>query len=164
MAESDATSVIIIPVDRSNHAEAAFNWYADNVYRPNHEVHIVHVHEPVVPTTGASYWAFNAEVFQAMVQDDRQIVDNLMKKYEGKLKDRNMKGKTHHQVNNNPGTAIVHYAEELKGTMVVMGSRGMGAVRRTFLGSVSDYVLHHAHIPVLVIPKKRERSTSSSGH
>ncbi|CAH1782032.1 unnamed protein product [Owenia fusiformis] len=164
MAESDATSVIIIPVDRSNHAEAAFNWYADNVYRPNHEVHIVHVHEPVVPTTGASYWAFNASAYEAFLLEDKKKVDKLLAVYDNFLKERNMKGKTHHQVNNNPGTAIVHYAEELKGTMVVMGSRGMGAVRRTFLGSVSDYVLHHAHIPVLVIPKKRERSTSSSGH
>ncbi len=31
-----------------------------------------------------------------------------------------------------------------------MGTRGMGTIRRTLLGSVSDYVVHHAHCPVTV--------------
>lgn len=34
--------------------------------------------------------------------------------------------------------------------LIVIGTRGQGAVRRTILGSVSDYVLHHAHCPVAV--------------
>ena len=49
-----------------------------------------------------------------------------------------------------PGEAIVNYAEQMKSTMVVMGTRGLGAVKRTILGSVSDYVVHHAHCPVIV--------------
>lgn len=49
-----------------------------------------------------------------------------------------------------PGEAIVDVAKEEHAMLVVMGTRGQGTVRRTFLGSVSDYVLHHAHCPVLV--------------
>ncbi|KAG5457940.1 MAG: hypothetical protein BJ554DRAFT_1935, partial [Olpidium bornovanus] len=30
-----------------------------------------------------------------------------------------------------------------------MGSRGMGAIKRTLLGSVSDYCVHHLPIPVV---------------
>ena len=37
--------------------------------------------------------------------------------------------------------------------MIVMGTRGLGTVRRTILGSVSDYVLHHAHCPVIICKK-----------
>jgi nucleotide-binding universal stress UspA family protein len=36
--------------------------------------------------------------------------------------------------------------------MLIIGSRGMGAFKRTFLGSVSDYCVHHCHCPV-IIPK-----------
>lgn len=49
-----------------------------------------------------------------------------------------------------PGEGIINVAKELNATMIVTGSRGHGKLRRTLLGSVSDYLIHHADIPVLV--------------
>lgn len=51
------------------------------------------------------------------------------------------------------GEAIVSAAKEERADLIILGTRGMGRVQRTFLGSVSDYVLHHSHIPVLVCIK-----------
>lgn len=50
-----------------------------------------------------------------------------------------------------PGEVIVSFAKEEKADLIVTGCRGLGTVRRALLGSVSDHVLHHADIPVLVI-------------
>jgi hypothetical protein len=57
------------------------------------------------------------------------------------------------------GKAIVDYVDSRRATLLVMGSRGMGAWTSSlasiiYLGSVSDYVTHHARTPgLLVLPR-----------
>lgn len=46
---------------------------------------------------------------------------------------------------------ILDLAEELEVELIVMGSRGMGPVKRLVMGSVSEGVVHHARCPVLVL-------------
>ena len=53
-----------------------------------------------------------------------------------------------------PGEGICEIANQYDAKIIVMGTRGLGKIRRTLLGSVSNYVLHHAHIPVIIVPKK----------
>jgi nucleotide-binding universal stress UspA family protein len=48
-----------------------------------------------------------------------------------------------------PGPALRDLAESLPASVVVMGTRGHGGLRRAVLGSVSDHVIRHAHCPVL---------------
>jgi len=50
-----------------------------------------------------------------------------------------------------PKDMIVDYAKKNKATMVVVGTRGAGALGRAFHGSVSDYLVHHCHCPVIVV-------------
>lgn len=49
-----------------------------------------------------------------------------------------------------PGEQIIQKSEELGVTMIIIASRGLGKIRRTILGSVSDYVVHHSSVPVIV--------------
>ena len=46
---------------------------------------------------------------------------------------------------------IIALAEELGVGLIVVGSRGRGRIRRALAGSVSDWVVRHAHFPVLVV-------------
>ena len=61
------------------------------------------------------------------------------------------------QLQGHPGLAIVKAAEENNAGMVICGSRGMGFVRRTIIGSVSDYILHHARMPVIICKNEEEQ-------
>ena len=50
-----------------------------------------------------------------------------------------------------PATRIVAFADEIDADLVVLGSRGLGAIGSTLLGSVSRKVLHDAKRPVLIV-------------
>jgi nucleotide-binding universal stress UspA family protein len=50
-----------------------------------------------------------------------------------------------------PRDVICHVAQEESPDLLVIGSRGLGSVERLMLGSVSDYVLHHCPVPILVV-------------
>ena len=54
--------------------------------------------------------------------------------------------------NGKPAEVIIKYAKKEKAAYIVMGSRGLGKIRRTLLGSVSDFVVHHADVPVVIVP------------
>jgi nucleotide-binding universal stress UspA family protein len=53
--------------------------------------------------------------------------------------------------------AILKRIEEGHHDVVVMGSRGRGAVRSAVLGSVSHYILHHSPVPVLIVHEDAPR-------
>ena len=46
---------------------------------------------------------------------------------------------------------IVDLGEEIGAGLIVMGSHGLGGLRRALMGSVSDSVVRHAHCPVMVV-------------
>jgi nucleotide-binding universal stress UspA family protein len=50
-----------------------------------------------------------------------------------------------------PGFDIIRYSKNHKNDLIVIGARGLGAIKEAFLGSVSNYVLHKSKIPVLVV-------------
>jgi nucleotide-binding universal stress UspA family protein len=53
--------------------------------------------------------------------------------------------------------ALVNQIKKGNHDLIVMGSRGRGAVRSALLGSVSHYVLHHSHVPTLIVHAEQPR-------
>ena len=62
-----------------------------------------------------------------------------------------------------PGLELVKRAAAADHDLIVMGSRGRGAVRSAFLGSVSHFVLNHTTVPVLIIHDGERESAVSEG-
>jgi len=50
-----------------------------------------------------------------------------------------------------PGESIIKFAEREKVDLIAIGSHNRGTLERFFLGSVSFYVIQHAHCAVLVV-------------
>ncbi len=62
-------------------------------------------------------------------------------------------------VKGDPRSIILDYIEKYHPAAVVLGSRGLGLIKRSFLGSVSDYILHNSDAPVIVV-RETEASTT----
>jgi len=148
MASSQARKVLIA-MDGSKHSEYALNYYKENVSKESDDVILVYAAEhgklasqPVFSTDPA----FLAK----MCGEEEDEVKKLVEKFTKMLTDRGMKGRVLRVSANTPGEAVIKTAEEQKVDMVITGTRGLGKLRRTILGSVSQYIVHHAHVPVLI--------------
>ncbi|KAI7901221.1 uncharacterized protein BX663DRAFT_515308 [Cokeromyces recurvatus] len=61
-----------------------------------------------------------------------------------------------------PGETLKDFAEANKVDLVIVGSRGLGFLKRQFIGSVSDYLIHHLKCSVLVVKDDVQHHTTNS--
>ncbi len=55
------------------------------------------------------------------------------------------------QLTGNPGRMICELASNWKADLIILGSRGLKGLKEMFLGSVSNYVTHHAPCSVFIV-------------
>ena len=112
------------------------------------ELHVVHVGE-YLPT----YFASTEEEPAELVANARRLLDGEVEKIRaagGRIAEAHLRLGW-------PAEEIVNLSEELDAGVVVIGSRGLSALRRAVLGSVSESVVRHAHCPVFVVRGDEER-------
>jgi nucleotide-binding universal stress UspA family protein len=143
---------ILLATDGSEEAELAVLRAVELADATDSELHVVHV--GVVPTFLQSYpgtLGYERTLYEQIEEESRE----LLRKESWRVK---VAGGTVAGAHLRMGAValeIVALAEELQADLIVMGCRGLGAVRRALMGSVSDSVVRHAHCPVLVVrPEK----------
>ena len=146
MSTSDLLGTkILLATDSSEEAELAARTAADLTAKTGSELHVVHVGE--VPL------AYHPERhgYHAQYEEHEREARQLL---EAQVEPIKTTGDTVAQAHLSMGRAdeeIVVLAEELGADLIVMGSRGLGGVKRALMGSVSESVVRHAHCPVLVV-------------
>lgn len=135
--------VVVLAVDESQYAEKALEFYIKNAMKEGD--YLVCAHCPELYDLSMA----SPAVVEQLLKDLSKKVKELEAKYETKLKGVNLRGKFR-TGQGKPGEVICKIADEEKASLIVVGTRGLGTIRRTLLGSVSDYIIHHAHVPVLV--------------
>jgi nucleotide-binding universal stress UspA family protein len=142
---------ILLATDGSEEAELAFASAADLSKITGSELHVVYVgHMPLVSyeSPGATTLdpGLSGRMHESAQQEARTMLDEQMQRvgHSGEI------AEVHARIGR-PDAEIVGLAEELGAGLIVLGSRGLGRLRRALMGSVSDSVVRHAHCPVLVV-------------
>ena len=143
---------ILLATDGSEEAELATLRALDIAERTDSELHVVHV--GVVPIFLKSYPG-TLGYERRLYEEIEEVSSELLRKQTWRVKALGGTVAGAHLRMGEVALEIVALAEELGADLIVMGSRGLGGVRRALMGSVSDSVVRHAHCPVLVVrPEK----------
>jgi nucleotide-binding universal stress UspA family protein len=146
---------ILLATDGSEEAELAALRAVDLADATDSELHVVHV--GVVPTFLKSYpgtLGYERRLYEEIEEVSRQ----LLRKQSWRVKAAGGTVAGTHLRMGAVAMEIVALAEEIGADLIVMGSRGLGGVRRALMGSVSDSVVRHAHCPVLVVRPEKEQA------
>ncbi len=158
---------LIIPVDGSDHAEAAVRYAVRLSKATGAELHLAHAFpgsiQALMERLGtqprhASTERMTAEAFEALRNGSaRRALERARQQLEP--------GQTasEHVLDGEPATAISGFTGDGPGVQVIMGRRGLGRVRELLLGSVSERVIHRLPGPVTVVTAGHDGGEANDG-
>ncbi len=118
------------------------------------EVAIINVYEeiriPQAMTDRISIAPEDAKRFEKLEELDKEEQKAMLDEAAGSFKQKNIKVKTLAECGH-PAETIARTAEEGGYDMIIIGSRGLGGLKKYLLGSVSNSVLQEAKTSVLVV-------------
>jgi nucleotide-binding universal stress UspA family protein len=138
---------ILVPTDFSDSANAALRWAADLAQPLGARIVLLHVVDleyqwipagpAVVPTP------VPAVVVRRIREQARAALDALAAKTpavrRGLVRDGHARD------------VILAAADELEADLIVMGTHGRRGVAHLFIGSVAEYVVRHARVPIMTV-------------
>lgn len=139
---------ILFPTDKSPHSEKAQNFAIDLAQRYNSELILLSVYKlPTQLYTAESiYYNYLNEIEDKIVDIDKIFLENIKKETDSK----GIKTKILIEKGNIAHTIVDKSIEE-NCDLIVMGTRGLNAIERALIGSVSNSVVHNAKCSVMLI-------------
>eukprot|EP00123_Amoebidium_parasiticum_P011309 comp20640_c0_seq1/m.26724 comp20640_c0_seq1/g.26724 ORF comp20640_c0_seq1/g.26724 comp20640_c0_seq1/m.26724 type:complete len:152 (-) comp20640_c0_seq1:305-760(-) len=150
MASAEGSRQLLLAVDRSEHSLYAFTWGLDNFLRPSDHLYVLYAQETHYSTSALA--GTTPDVFQQLREQDMESARTLLKEY-GQVCTQRGIPHTCELAMGDPRVVICEFIAEKKIETLILGSRGMGAIKRALIGSVSDYCVHNAKCPVVVVKK-----------
>jgi nucleotide-binding universal stress UspA family protein len=132
---------ILLATDGSEDAALAARAAVDLATNAGSELHVAHFWQTVHTTR------YEAFVRSRLLLEARE----LLEAQEALLGRAGAEVAGAHLKEGPPVEGVLDLAGEIGADLVVVGSRGRGPVKRLMLGSVSEGIVHHASIPVLVM-------------
>ncbi len=138
------TMKIIVPIDFSTNSVKALE-FALGLHRGSKTTIVLcHVVEMIY-----DFASQTALALDSMHSDARKLLEEMVDKYSiGPIE-------IHSEIiEGTPSINIARLAEELKADLIIMGTHGMGGLKKILVGSTAVNVIRETTIPVLLVPEE----------
>lgn len=143
---------VIVPIDGSKYSQWALDWAAQLPFASSTKVKALHVVDLVslrAPLTPHPVVVWNEAIIQAETRRLAAEAKRIAAQTKKQVSALQLKAKVVVE-RGAVGPTILKHARK-RTSLIVMGSRGLGALDRFILGSVSSRVVHHAACSVLIV-------------
>ena len=140
---------ILLATDGSKEARLAAQAAAELSKDTGSEVDVIYVLPS--PRELRGHHTYSREVMRSVLEQAEGDAQSFIEEQAKQLRESGGKVADTHLATGEPDKEIVRLSEEIGAGTIVMGSRGLGAVRRALMGGVSESVVRHAHCPVFVV-------------
>ncbi|OYN74488.1 universal stress protein [Mycolicibacterium sphagni] len=147
MSQSATRTGILVGVDGSAESDAAIRWATNEAVMRGVPMTLAHVVAPLIRSWPME--AMYANVTEWQQGNARHVLEQALKTAHAGVPESQLPDVYAETLNSSVVSTLVHASENKQ--MVVIGSRGTGALGRLLLGSVSTGLVHHARCPVAVI-------------
>lgn len=159
---------ILYATDLTKNSAFAFRYAVKAAEQNDAKIHILHVLQKLTPSEEANVALWYPSLSHPQLEKIRQekkkeLVDRINKRL-SEFARRELQDNPEVLnrlssvlvIDGDPAEEILKKADELKCDLIVMGTHGKGLISHTFLGSVSEKVLHRTRKPVFVVPIPKE--------
>ncbi|GLU04728.1 hypothetical protein SLE2022_218630 [Rubroshorea leprosula] len=156
MAEGIIKKKVMVAVDESDCSYYALQWALENLANTisDSQLIIFHSSNPIgyASLAAATYGAPPPGLIANIEENQRKLTSALLDKAKDVCAKHGVVAETIAEIGD-PKEKICEAVEKLSIQFLVLGSHGRGAIKRAFLGSVSNYCVHNVKCPVLVVKK-----------
>ncbi len=137
---------ILVPIDGSEGSDKALRFAISLATESNDEIILLNVqHSYNTPHVKKFFsqeeiQAYQEELSRDVFSHTQELINNAAVKFRTLMR------------RGDPGKEICAEAKDSAVDFIVMGYRGLGAVKRAIMGSVATNVLHETDIPVVIVP------------
>lgn len=142
-----AFDYILFPTDGSEQSKKALESLVELAKKFNSKIFVLNTYEVPVPITN---YELSSDLYLSvegvLSRNSKDILEEVKVVLE-----KNGINAQYISLTGDSGSIIMERAEKLEVSMILMGSRGLGAIKSVLMGSVSNYILHHSKWPVMII-------------
>ncbi len=137
---------MLLPIDGSEASGRAIEEFVKRLdwYREKPEIHLLNVRMPL--TGNVSMFVSKEEIGDYYREEGLRNLQQAR----GYLEEKGVAYR-HHIVVGEVATMILQFAEEIQCDQIVIGPRGLGAIKGLLLGSVASKLIQLSTVPVLLL-------------